>query len=79
MYVTAVKPEDLQRSGRRGQMGLTREKSTHYVAFQIDESKIKKVDPQDNKLRLYIEEDVHLRDSNNKFKPGVSFGQTPCK
>jgi RHS repeat-associated protein len=79
VYVTAIKPEDLQRSGRRKQMGLTKEKSTHYVEFQIDDSKIKKVDRQDNRLRLYIEEDIQLRDSNNKLKKGVSFGETPCK
>jgi RHS repeat-associated protein len=79
VYVSTIQPENLQKSGHRGQMGLTREKSTHYVAFQIDDSKIKKVDPQDSRLRLYIEEDVQLRDANNKTKNGVSFGQTPCK
>jgi RHS repeat-associated protein len=78
VYVTKVKPEDLQKSGMRGKMGLTGDKSTHFIAFEVEESALKKLDPQDKKLRLYIEGDVNLRDSNNKLKSDVSMGKV-CK
>ena len=32
-YFTAIPPEQLQISGDREKMGLTGEKSTHYIAF----------------------------------------------
>ncbi|WP_272914531.1 MULTISPECIES: RHS repeat domain-containing protein [unclassified Gilliamella] len=79
VYVTGIPPEQLQISGNRGKMGLTGEKSTHYIAFQIDESKVKLVDPQNPTLRLYVEDNVELRDANNKLKKGVSHGKTSCK
>ena len=79
VYVTKVKPADLQKSGLRGQMGLTKKKSTHYIEFQIDDSKLHKLDPQDSVKRLRIDEDVYLRGVDNKLKDGVSMGKTPCE
>lgn len=54
--------------------------STHAVfsifrrSFEVDDEKIKRVDRQDGIKRLYIEEDIHLRDSNGKLKSDVQHG-----
>lgn len=56
-------------------MGLTREKSTHYVSFEIDSSEIKRVDRQDSVKRLYIEEDINLRGEDNNLKNNVKAGR----
>ena len=60
-------------------MGLSGDISTHYIAFQIDSKDLKLVDPQNSALRLYIENDVRLRDSNTKLMEGVTHGATPYK
>lgn len=39
-------------------MGLTNAKSTHYISFEIDSSKLEKVNTRNDVLRLYIEGDV---------------------
>jgi RHS repeat-associated protein len=78
VYVTTISPENLQSSGKRGQMGLTKNKSTHYVSFEIDDSKLKWEDPQSD-LRLRISEDVNLRDEDNKLRSNVKHGEVPCK
>jgi putative uncharacterized protein (fragment) len=52
--------------------------STHAVfsifrrSFEVDDDK--RVDRQDGIKRLYIEEDIHLRDSNGKLKSDVQHG-----
>ena len=74
VYVTTMSPEQLDASKARGQMGLTREKSKYYISFEVDDEKIKRVDRQDGIKRLYIEEDIHLRDSNRKLKSDVQHG-----
>ena len=43
---------------------VTQIKSKYYISFEVDDEKIKRVDRQDGIKRLYIEEDIHLRDSN---------------
>lgn len=57
-------------------MGLTRDKSTHFVSFEVDESMIKRVDPQDASKRLYIEEDINLRTDKNKARADLQAGKT---
>ena len=74
VYVTTMNPEQLDASKARGQMGLTQEKSKYYISFEVDDEKIKRVDRQDGIKRLYIEEDIHLRDSNGKLKSDVQHG-----
>ncbi|VEF00440.1 RHS repeat-associated core domain-containing protein [Neisseria canis] len=74
VYVTTMNPEQLDASKARGQMGLTGEKSTHYISFEVDDSEIKRVDRQDGVKRLYLKDDVQLRDSNNKLKQGIEHG-----
>lgn len=56
-------------------MGLTNAKSTHYFSFQIDSSKLEKVNTRNDVLRLYIEGDVMLRDKNNKLRGDVKHGE----
>ena len=41
-------------------------------SFEVDDDK--RVDRQDGIKRLYIEEDIHLRDSNGKLKSNVQHG-----
>lgn len=48
VYVTAIPPEQLQSSKSRGQMGLTKDKSTHFISFEADDSTLHRVDPQDS-------------------------------
>ncbi|MDM1408407.1 HYD1 signature containing ADP-ribosyltransferase family protein [Myroides sp. DF42-4-2] len=79
VYVTRISPDQLQASGKKGQIGLSGDKSTHYIAFQIDSKDVKLVDPQNSALRLYIENDIRLRDSNTKLMEGVTHGATPYK
>ncbi|ECK5597465.1 type IV secretion protein Rhs, partial [Salmonella enterica] len=79
VYVTTLSPEELKSSGLRGKMGLTKEKSTHFISFEIDSSKVKRVDRQNGYLRLYIEEDIVLRDVNNKLRGDVKHGASGCK
>ncbi|EBS7636930.1 hypothetical protein CDR68_25135, partial [Salmonella enterica] len=55
-------------------MGLTKEKSTHFISFEIDSSKVKRVDRQNGYLRLYIEEEITLRDANNKLRGMLNMG-----
>ena len=50
---------------------VTQIKSKYYISFEVDDEKIKRVDRQDGIKRLYIEEDIHLRDSNGKLKSDV--------
>lgn len=69
-----MNPEQLDASKARGQMGLTQEKSKYYISFEVDDEKIKRVDRQDRIKRLYIEEDIHLRDSNGKLESDVQHG-----
>ncbi|MET3880522.1 DUF6531 domain-containing protein [Chitinophaga sp. OAE865] len=66
VYVTTMSPEELKASKARGQMGLTREKSQRYISFEIEKSKVKRVDRQDGVKRLYIEEDIELRELKGK-------------
>ncbi|ORF41515.1 RHS repeat-associated core domain-containing protein [Snodgrassella alvi] len=75
VYVTKVVPNELKKSGYRGQMGLTNAKSTHYISFEIDSSKLEKVNTRNDVLRLYIEGDVMLRDKNNKLRGDVKHGE----
>ncbi|UQZ12955.1 hypothetical protein M8G38_05105 [Providencia stuartii] len=75
VYVTTMSPEELNASKARGQMGLTNAKSTHYISFEIDSSKIQRVDRQDGVKRLFIQENINLRDPNNKIKSGVTHGR----
>jgi RHS repeat-associated protein len=75
VYVTTLSPEGLDASGFRGQMGLTNEKSTHYISFDVDKSKSRCVDPQDSVKRLYLAEDVRIRDENNKQRRDVKHGK----
>ena len=35
VYVTTLSPEKLKSSGSRGKMGLTKEKSTHFISFEL--------------------------------------------
>jgi RHS repeat-associated protein len=35
VYVTTISPDQLQNSGSRGQMGLTKAKSTHFFSFYL--------------------------------------------
>nr|HDW3107782.1 RHS domain-containing protein [Escherichia fergusonii]HDW3143827.1 RHS domain-containing protein [Escherichia fergusonii] len=79
VYVTTLSPEELKSSGLRGKMGLTKEKSTHFISFEIDSSKVKRVDRQNGYLRLYIEEEITLRDANNKLRGDVKHGTSGCK
>ena len=53
---------------------VTQIKSKYYISFEVDDEKIKRVDRQDGIKRLYIEEDIHLRDSNGKLKSDVQHG-----
>ncbi len=57
-------------------MGLTNSKAEFYFAFEVDESLVKKIDPNDRKgLRLYIEQNINLRDTKtNKLLDTVSKG-----
>ena len=59
-------------------MGLTNKKTEYYISFEIDESKLNRVDRQDPDLRLYIQEDINLRGSDNRLKDDVKMGKT-CK
>ncbi|EJT9341406.1 RHS domain-containing protein, partial [Salmonella enterica] len=79
VYVTTLSPEELNSSGLRGKMGLTKEKSTHFISFEIDSSKVKRVDRQNGYLRLYIQEEIPLRDANNKLRSDVKHGTSECK
>lgn len=73
--MTTLSPEGLDASGFCGQMGLTNEKSTHYIAFDVDKSKLKRADPQNGVKRLYLAEDVRIRDENNKQRRDVKHGK----
>jgi len=75
VYVTTLAPHELKKSGDRGRMGLTKAKSTHYVSFKIDSSKINTINTQNGELRLYIKGDVMLRDKNNKLRGDVKHGE----
>jgi len=75
VYVTTISPEEISKANL-GQMGLTNKKTEYYVSFEIEKSKIRKIDPQDSKKRLYIQEDINLRDKNNKLKKNVKMGKT---
>nr|WP_217443027.1 RHS repeat-associated core domain-containing protein [Burkholderia diffusa] len=79
VYVTTLSPDELNASNVRGQMGLTQEKSTHFITFEIDKEKVKRIDPQDSVKRLYIGEDVRLRDDKNKLRSDVKHGICPKK
>ncbi|WP_081077011.1 RHS repeat-associated core domain-containing protein [Burkholderia pseudomultivorans] len=79
VYVTTLSPDELNSGNFRGQIGLTNNKSTHFITFEIDEDKVKKIDPQDSVKRLYIPEDVRLRDENNKQRSDVKHGPCPKK
>ncbi|WP_218965157.1 RHS repeat-associated core domain-containing protein [Snodgrassella alvi] len=79
VYVTTLSPEELKSSGLRGKMGLTKEKSTNFISFEIDSSKVKRVDRQNGYLRLYIEEDIQLRSANNKLRGDIKHGASGCK
>ncbi|HDX5344340.1 TPA: RHS domain-containing protein [Citrobacter sedlakii] len=79
VYVTTLSPDELKSSGLRGKMGLTKEKSTHFISFEIESSKVKRVDRQNGYLRLYIEEEIPLRDANNKLRGDVKHGTSGCK
>ena len=60
-------------------MGLTKAKSSHYVSFKIDSSKIKTINTLNGELRLYIKGDVMLRDKNNKLRGDVKHGEVCSK
>ncbi|MBC7213575.1 MAG: RHS domain-containing protein [Pseudomonas sp.] len=79
VYVTTLTPEEMESSNVRGKMGLTKEKSTHFVSFEVDSGKVKKVDRQNAYLRLYIQEDIQLRDANRRLRADVSHGASGCK
>ena len=48
------------------------------VNLKIGESKIKQINRDDFKERLYIQEDVNLRGSDNKLRSDIQMGKT-CK
>lgn len=75
VYVTTYAQHELKTLGNRGQMGLTNAKSTHYFSFEIDRSKIEKVNTRNDELRLYIKGGVMLRDKNNKLRGDVKHGE----
>lgn len=79
VYVTTLTPEEMESTNVRGKMGLTKEKSTHFVSFEVDSGKVKKVDRQNAYLRLYIQEDIQLRDANRRLRADVSHGASGCK
>jgi uncharacterized protein RhaS with RHS repeats len=79
VYVTIISPDQIQSSRSRGQMGLTKDKSTHFISFEVDDSKLHRIDPQDSSKRLRITEDVNLREDNGKLKSDVKHGKVTCK
>ncbi|MGE9549586.1 RHS repeat-associated core domain-containing protein, partial [Snodgrassella sp. CS2] len=79
VYVTTLSPDELNASGLRGKMGLTKEKSTHFISFEIDNAKVKRVDRQNGFLRLYVEENISLRSGNNKLRGDIKHGPSNCK
>ncbi len=79
VYVTMMTPEQLDSSRARGQMGLTNDKISHYVSFEIDSDKVKRIDRQDGVKRLYIHENIQLRDAGNKLRHDIEHGNATCK
>ncbi|MBD2805178.1 hypothetical protein ID855_10820 [Xenorhabdus sp. ZM] len=49
-------------------MKLPNSKNTHDISFEIDSSKMHRMDHQDGVKCLFIQENVMLRNSNNELK-----------
>lgn len=75
VYVTTKSPEILsQTSNGYKKLGLTKEKSSHFFEFQIDDSKLKSIEGDRGTFIKYIEGDIAI-DRNNVSR----HGKTPCK
>lgn len=62
-------------------MGITNDKSKYYFSFLIDEEKLNRSNPANDYLRLYIKENINLRElkEKNKNKEDFAQGMVPCK